>query len=93
MPVDISAAALGEAMAGSLVQAAVLVRLVMKGVLDRQEAIELIDTALLVLERHRQDDTGPGAAVIDHARSRLEALLQQIQATPEQGRPGEQARR
>ncbi|HEY6430986.1 MAG TPA: hypothetical protein VIZ17_03320 [Acetobacteraceae bacterium] len=83
MPVDVSAAALGEAMAGSLVQAAVLVRLVMKGVLDRQEAIELIDTTLLVLERHRQDDTGPGAAVIDHARSRLEALLRQIQATPD----------
>ena len=59
MPVDVSAAALGEAMAGSLVQAAVLVRLVMKGVLDRQEAIELIDTTLLVLERHRQDERGP----------------------------------
>lgn len=88
MPVDISAAALGEAMAGSLVQAAMLVRLVMKGVLDRQEAIELIDTTLLVLERPRRDDTGPGAAVIDHARSRLELLLRRIQATPDQMQPG-----
>lgn len=59
----------------------------MKGVLDRQEAIELIDTTLLVLERPRRDDTGPEAAVIDHARSRLEALLQQIQASPDQMQP------
>ncbi len=81
MPIDIGAAALGEAMAGSLVQAAVLVRLVTKGVLDRQEAIELIDTTLLVLERHRQDEAGPGAEVMDHARARIEALLRQIEGT------------
>jgi hypothetical protein len=67
MPIELGAAALGEAMAGSLVQAAILVRLVMKGVLHRQEAMELIDTTLLVLERHRHDQTGPGPEVIDHA--------------------------
>jgi len=82
MPIEIGAAALGEAMAGSLVQAAVLVRLVMKGVLDKQEAIELIDTTLLILERHRLDDTGLGTEVMDHARSRLEELLRQLRATP-----------
>jgi hypothetical protein len=79
---EIGAAALGEAMAASLIQTAILVRLVMKGMLDRREALELIDTALLVLESHRQDNMGPGPEAIDHARSRLEALLCQIQAIP-----------
>jgi hypothetical protein len=76
------ATALGEALYASLLQASLVVKLVMKGVLERDEAIDLVDTTLLILEHHQSDPNGPGAAVIGHARSRLESLLRSIQATP-----------
>jgi hypothetical protein len=68
----------GEALYASMLQAGLIIRLVLNGVLERHEAIELVDETLLVLERHQSDPNGPGTAVIAHARSRLESVLRSI---------------
>jgi hypothetical protein len=76
--------AIGEAMAASLLNSSLLVLLVTKGLLSREEAISTVDSILLTLERHRSDPSGPATgAAGDHARSRLESLIRQLQATPE----------
>jgi hypothetical protein len=75
--------ALGEAMTSSFLQAAILVRLVAKGVLTKEEAIFLVDTTLLSLERRRIDLDEGGIAAVDHARSRLESLIAQLQSIQE----------
>ena len=84
MAIDPISAATGDAMAASLLQSSLFVLLVTKGLLSREEAISTVDAILLVLERHRADASGPATgAAGDHARSRLESLIRQLQATPE----------
>ncbi len=74
----------GNALAASLLLSSLLVQFVAKGVLTREEAVSIVDAILLILERHRADPSGPATgAVGDHARSRLESLIRQLQATPE----------
>jgi hypothetical protein len=68
--------AIGEAMFSSFVLTAVIEKLVLNGAIAREEVVNLADATLLILERHRTDPKGPGAAATDHARIRLEALLE-----------------
>jgi hypothetical protein len=84
MPTDPLVEAAGNALAASLVQSSVLVLLVTKGLLSREEAISTVDAILLILERHQADASGAATGAIgDYARSRLESLIRQLQATPE----------
>jgi len=64
----------GEALFSSLLITSIIAKLVQKGVLSRSEVQEMVDDVLLSLERFRATVAG-GPGAIDHARSRLEALL------------------
>jgi hypothetical protein len=72
--------AIGEATGASLLLQAVITRFVMRGILQKDEAVMLVDAVLLLLEKHRQDIDGPGTRAVDHARSRLESLMRDVQA-------------
>jgi len=70
--------ATGEAMYAAFSQAALWALLVRKGIISKNEAKDTIDHILLILEKAREARLGGGPGAIDHARSRLEALLRQI---------------
>lgn len=66
-------AALGEAITGSFLLAALIATLHAKGLLNAKEIGFIADTTLFMLEKSRADFSNP--APIDHARSRVGALL------------------
>jgi hypothetical protein len=74
--------ALGEAtFAGTLI-GPLLVLLVRQGLIEGSTMRNLIDGALLVLERRHHPLNEADRAAIDHARSRLEFQLQYYSASP-----------
>jgi hypothetical protein len=76
MAADSPTLALGEALATSLLMPALLLKLTQRGILPIEDVVHILDTALLVLETHRQAPGGsPSTEAIDHARARLEAML------------------
>jgi hypothetical protein len=74
---------IGEAICASLLMQAFILRMIQRGLFPKDDAILIVDSTLLLLEKGRQDQNGPGAEAIDYARERLEFLLRQIQAIPQ----------
>ncbi len=76
---------LGQALYGSLAQSALRTLLVKKGIVSPAEAVSVIDSILLALERqrghHLSPASGPGA--IDHALSHLQARLESLRKFPQ----------
>jgi hypothetical protein len=71
---------LGEALYAALLAPSILVLLVRRGVIPREEAIALVDNAMLALERRQAVLEGADAAAVAHTRSRLESLLRRLEA-------------
>ena len=56
--------------------------LINSGVVARKQVCDALDMALLTLEKNQETRPGGGPGAIVYARSRLEALIRQLSATP-----------
>jgi len=72
----------GEALHASFAVGALWQLLLAKGVAGTAESVEVLDQALLFLEKNRAAAPGDGPEAIDHARTRLESLIRLCSEAP-----------
>jgi len=82
---DEAKVALAEGVMSSLLLGALITHFIEKGILTRDDAINLADSTLYVFEQHRASANSPSPDVIDHARSRLEGLIERFRSMPDRG--------
>ncbi len=70
----------GEAMVSGLLLPSLITLLIDSGAVPAERVAQLMDDALLALEKRREGLDGVGMAAIDHARARIEPMLLRVRA-------------